>query len=449
MSDLILNRYVAGMTWSSLVARGDLRKLAKGKAVKEKGNWYAHQGKETSVGIATLPKKVKPAPGERYYSLARNAGLLHAYGVNFLAIVVPEGEHAGKVWICGLDSGRPSNGFDALVSDIEAPARLEAFLQQRGISEAECGIYGDASGMPGSINPTDWEAVTAIQGEGDYAALQPTQVGLIEGMSPAQRAGALIVLFLFGTWYGWGEYGKYRRKKAAQQALAQEQDPTAEWNAAIRKWADAQIAPGGGPLLAVREGISHVPTQIAGWTASSFTCSLGQPGWTCVGAYGRREHVKQDPTTLQFKRAAPEGWKINAKSLDAIDVVFEVPVTQPALVLDSLKTPAFYMEEAVSELQKISRAFASVSMAQFLPVAIQTPMNKEGRAIPEPAGIAKPVQSTVVLNGPMRSIDLDQVSRLPVAWKSFNLTIRSADSQASLLSSQLLVSVTGDLYAKP
>ena len=49
MSDLILNRYVAGLTWSSLVARGDLRKLAKAKAVKEKGNWYAHRGLLTLV----------------------------------------------------------------------------------------------------------------------------------------------------------------------------------------------------------------------------------------------------------------------------------------------------------------------------------------------------------------------------------------------------------------
>lgn len=449
MSELIEGRFVAGMSWASIVAKGDRQKLAKQKAAKEKGNWYAHNGTEQNVGIAQLNSKEKPAKDEHFFSAARIAAALTSFGPNFYALALPAGSaYEGKVWICAVIDGVPVNQWDAVVSEVEAPQRLEAFLLARGLTSGECGIYGDASGMPPGISPLNWEETMRYPGDGEFAWLKSTNVSFVDSLSPQKKALGVGVLAVLAIYFAWGQYSDWKKKRDQARQVAEQLDPVVEWGKTMQAWQQTKRAPGGEPLLMLRRAMTLIPLEVSGWDLQAMDCSLTEDSWVCLGVFDRTKNRARDPTTGEFLRARPTEWIVTPKTLDAIEVNFRIPVQAAPFEFSKAETSGWHMERTTSELQKGFRAFSSVSMADFVPVPLSAPVRADGSALEKPPGFVSPVVSAVSIAGPMRSLDLSEIAGLPTTWTNVRVRILNSADQPGLVLSAVMMEARGEIYAK-
>lgn len=451
MSELIQGRYVIGMAWTTLVAvkPDGLPKAAKQWASKQKANWFAQYGSETSVGAATLGRKDKPAKGEYFYAGARIVAQLNAFGPQFYALNLPaDSPHAGKVWICGVINGSPSSRFDEIVSEVEAPQRFEEWLASSGVSVDEAGINGDASGMPPSINPMSWDDAMRVVGDGAAVRLQPTAGSFFDKLTPQQRAGGFLLLVAVAAWYGWGEYRKYRTRQERLKQAAMAMDPVVEWGNALRKWAGARRAPSGEPLLVLRRAMALVPSEVAGWDLQRMQCSMAQTGWTCIGIFDRTRNVAFDPTTGDFLAKRPQEWRVTPKSLDQLEVNFQVPLAQPGFDFSKAQDTTWHMQNTATALQKGFRAFSSVQLGAFTAAQLDPPRKPDGTALEQPPNFQKPMVASLSMQGPMRSIDLEEIGSLPVTWNTASITLNRGGDQPSIVSSAVMIEAKGEIYAK-
>lgn len=463
MSELIRGRYVVGLTWFSIVTKGDPGKQARQRAIKDGANWVAHKGLETSAGLAKLPRKTRPPKDGKFLALGRIAAARSAYGACFYVITLPvdaagaagaaDSGAAGEIWTCGVVDGVPINQFEGVVAAAGVAPRYERFLQARGVKPEDCTLLGDATGVPGldaEIERVTWaELVTDLPEDGEFAALQPSRPSLVDSVSPRMRAVLLSALGLVAVFYGWDEYQKYARHQQQLLHPVVHKDPAAEWTRVISGWAATKPAAGSQGLVKLLEAVSKAPVELVNWDLTRMDCKVNAANWVCVGVYDRTRAKALDPTTGGFIQARPAQWVVTPKSLDLLEVNFSVPLGASGADIAAMQPIAWHLEHTADKLQKASRAFAGATMNAFTPVQLAAPRKEDGTAMDVPAGISRLAESAVVLTGPMRSLDLDDVQQLPVSWTSLSMVFAPATvNRASLNYSAVMVEAKGNIYAK-
>lgn len=465
MSEIISDRYVVGMAWRPIVAGvgGSPAVLARRKARADKGNWYSHTDRQTQVGIATLPKRTKVGKGESLQSAGRLAGARASLNTAFFALSLDEAGLPGQAWTCGLDKHFPVNGFDAVVPVEQVRDQLEAFIERQQVRAEEIVVYSDLADYLQVNEHASWaDDITSGQHEDATTAVRPVTGGLLDGASQGKRTLVYVGVLGVVGFFAWDQYSQASRAREIARARAMQADPTVEWNATMLRWAAAQGGHGAQALHALRKAIGAVPTNVANWALADVACEKGLEAWICRATFDRTKHLKRDPTTAQFHAQRPQSWAVVSEagaaarsSVDTIVASFSVPVDSKPLALAALQPMRWHEINTVSALQRASRAFVQVGMDPFrsaldptLAGRMEPPKGADGTALPLPAGMAAPVVSSITLNGPMRSLDLEEISSLDVSWRAFTFSFATSAAKPSLTSSSITVAAQGNVYAK-
>lgn len=458
MSEIISGRYVVGMAWRPIVAGagGSPAALARRRARADKGNWYSHADRQTQVGIATLPKRLKVGKGKGLQAAGRLAGARASLNTAFFALSLDEAGLAGQAWICGVAKHLPVNGFDAVVPVEEVRAQLDAFLERQQASAEEVVVYGDLADYVPVNEPASWASdIASSRHEDATTALRPVTGGMLDGLSEGKRMLVYAgVLGLVGV-VAWDQYSQASRARAVAQARAMQADPTTEWNVAMLRWAAAQGGHGADALSALRAAVGALPTSVANWALATVECAKGIDAWVCKATFDRTKRLKLDPVSSGFYAQRPASWTVVSKSMDTIEASFRVPVNSKPLTLDAIQPLAWHELNTISALQRASRAFGQVTVDPFrsaldptLAGRMEAPRGPDGTAMAMPPGMHEPVVSTISLTGPMRSLDLGEIRRLDVSWHSFTFNFGTRAAKPSLTASSITVAAQGNLYAK-
>ncbi len=454
----IIQGVVVEMTWATLVARGDLPKLARQRARREKGNWFSHLGHEATVGIAQIKGRVKLAKGDFLSAGGRLVGPTSPSGTAFFAINIPDAGQPGpiRVWVCGVANGVPVNLFDRVVSEVEAPQVLEAFLQRREVDVEDCAIHGDAGGMPSSMAPMSWDDLARLCSSTEAAKLKPVRQSAFDGMSNQGKLGVVAAGLAIAAYLAYGEYDKANRRKMALSGAAQavHVNPHEEWAKAVVQWASTKVEPGPAPLLLLRRGLATVPVEVAGWALSEINCTLAaQGGWTCSAAF-EPLNDSIDTLTGEFLRQRPAEWVVVPKGLKRIDVVFSFVESLPRMSAQGLKTVAWHMQNTTSMLQSSMRGFTAIAFDDFVPAQIAAPVGPDGGVIGMPSGVIGmpsdfklPAVAQVRLAGPLRSMDLQSIQDLPAVWTRAVVKIVRQSSALDAKTSSITIEARGEIYA--
>jgi hypothetical protein len=438
-SQIVSDVYVLGLSWRPLVARGDMGLLARKKVQEERAFWYTHKGKERVVGISGLSRKSAPPKGKSFLSAARIAAISAPYGTVFFALKLTglDGAKDSDVWVCGLRDGQPINGFDAVVSDEQAPQTVQNFLSSLGISESDVEIRGDADGIPSGAIHQSWADLLDVNYEG--AELTPSNFVLNKG----HKILVVVAVLAAVAHLGYGEYKSRQVKKIAEQnRLLNSVDPKQSWDEAFAQWSAERVPSGFGPIEALRASIGEISLNTAGWALSKIECTRSGSKWSCTADYDRVD-LHTDPTFVGFDQKKPAGWAAKLKGMDQIVASFSVDFGQGEQ--SQLLLVSHHAIHTVSALQLMSRAWVDIKLDEFKLVSIPAPTTPNGAAIQAPSEFKSPVKARFALGGPARSLDLPAVSNLPVAWDKAVFTFSDADP--SLVNSAVMVNVSGDIYA--
>lgn len=440
----LINNLVVGMNWRPIVVQGDALKVARRKAQEDGASWLLFMQREQQVGTAALPKGAKPPKGQRWYSAARIAGLLYPNGYHFLLVNCD-----GGVWVCGLVDGVPRYPFDAILDEIEAAKYLRNFreivaLETEG--DAAVTVHGDAKIRVDELNPISWDEIAS--NTDDLAMLSPLRPSLWSALpAPAKVGlGALVVFMAFSQAKSY--YNQVQaQKRAAEEALSAV-DPVQEWRAVYNKWVGTVPPVGPGVLNAWRDAMTRIPLVIKGWALVRVECKLSIDKWMCSATYDRNANRHADPTLIDFEENKPAGWIVEAKTLDVLNATFEAPVQASRLQIEKLPTIKQFMDREFSIIQRTSRAFGKVTPSSFTPAKVEPPRKPDGTALDQPVGMAKVASAAISIEGAMRSLDLEEIAELPIAWRLITLDVKESQGSIGINASRLVVAAQGDFYAK-
>lgn len=440
----LINNLVVGMNWRPIVVQGDALKVARRKAQEDGANWLIFLQREQQVGTADLGKNVKPPKGQRWYSAARIAGLLFPNGYHFLLVNCD-----GGVWVCGLLDGVPRYPFDVVLDEIEAAKYLRNFKEIVATETEEEGtvtVHGDARIRVDDLNPISWDEIAS--NIDDLAMLVPLRPSLWSSMpAPAKIGiGAAVVFMAFSQAKSY--YNQVQAQKRAAEEALNAVDPVQEWRAVYTKWAATVPPMGPGVLGAWRDAVTQAPLVVKGWALTRVECKLAADRWSCSATYDRSVNKHLDPTLADFQSAKPVAWAVDPKSLDVLNATFDVPVQPIKLQIDGLPTIKQFMDREFSVIQKTSRAFGKVTPAAFTPAKVEPPRKADGTALDQPVGMPKVASAAISIEGAMRSLDLEEIAQMPIAWRLISLDVKESQGSIGVHASRLVVAAQGDFYAK-
>lgn len=441
-SVLINDRFVAGVTWRRIVARGSVARLALELARQEKATRYSQNGAQPVVGLIRL-KGIKA--DTRLYSLARLLGRTHHLGSVFAAVQI----QPGKFWICGVRDGQPLPNFDSIVPQSQVFPLYQTFVDSQATSEeAEIRVLGTISiGLP-NITPLDIPELEPATDES--CELRPLAKTIPK---PVIYAAALGALYLVGS-YGWGEYQDYQRREKERQRALQEVDPIEGWKDAYRSWYASQKVYDARGIISVRDHVYDLPLNVGGWALSGGKCFAGDKDWKCVLTYSRSRKLHEGASNRTFEAARRPEWKVLWKPAgDELEASFVFAVAPARLTPADVFTIRRHQIESFSDYQTIAPTFSGMQVGEFKKEAITGPMTMDNQPMPKPQakGLEDLFRQEITASGPLRNVEFFTRPGLPVYWTTVEFSVGASqdpDAKPDVKVSRFMGTWKGIVYGK-
>lgn len=377
---------VVGMKWNVMISDGAVSKAVR----SNKAVWHWHSGTAFYYGFIPKGEKVvkKDLP---LYSAVIAFATAHAEG-NALAIVsVPDTEH---YVICGVYQGRPSDGFDVIVSSEEAVAEIiEAFTDK--CADSSFTLYGDINVqqiVPFTLNELAEQA-------SDYARLKKVQSELV---NPVTITIGLALLGI-GANFAYQEYVNYRKQEVAKKLAASQKSAQQIYNDALAlKRQEVGFFSSNAPLILQK--FLQLPQKVGGWDLEKATCKVTQEKTlSCVLLFAKSKSFEVNNQTFSTAATA-SGFKSivyhpDLKVNEATWVMTGLPFVTLGEAMDKSIGQQQHWTEFGSQLQKLL-PFSSPGLTPFAPI-VQPTGPDAGQVVVSPI-----VSATWKPSGPARVLEL-------------------------------------------
>jgi hypothetical protein len=427
-TQILDGRLAAGLLWRPLVSGGSVADLALARAKDERARMYAHDGKTPVVGLAHLGKM----PKGQVHAIASMAARAFPAGDSVFALRI------GEVWWVGASSnGTPVH--DQVIAD---PTEVWPLVDELQAKRKSPTVRADPE-----LALSEFEELHV-----DELEQLKTSEALLRQVAtrlhPAVYLVALALVGYAGYVMLWPKYSARYLRHAAPPA-APPVDAVAEWTAAQAAWTKTISAAMGQDLEPVKQALFKVPLDVGGWSLTETSCVLGH-SWQCTAKYRRPTRIESESTNQTFDKARPSDWKVAWKGAADASATFEVAGTQrTALVPQTHMVPlAQYQVATYSEFQTLAKAFTKVEVPDMARVDIPAPRDREGKPIPRPGeAVPEIFRASVLLEGPLRNIELAEIIAAPVFWREITARRGKAD-KVGLYESEFHSTMKGEIYAR-
>ncbi|MCX8518336.1 MAG: hypothetical protein ORN29_09840 [Rhodoferax sp.] len=379
----------------------------------------------------------------------------------------------GTYWLCSIRNGLPSGpeevvaSLDILRGILEEASDLAIDNEAESFTLFTDAIAGSASDM--DIEGLD-QGLDARQFSFPVQALTLNEllreqaapgdvlqaVGISRGTSnntgrgqgkassPVRKAvmAGLPLLLAYGgySYYQQEQEEQASIAKAAAERAATEKviDPAVLWSQAIQSATRHHHAADALVLKTLRSSLGKVPVDWLGWQLKSTSCSVSTTNptaataatergrsWDCVASYEAKE---QSASFAQLQAAVPAGF--SARFLPTTKASLHWAVQQSVAPLE-VKTLPFQSQTILdlgSTLQGLRAELTELPSFTFVPLAdLVPPKDKSGTAVAQPVSMETPVQASLNLKGPLRSLDSIIQQGIAANWSS--LTVQLSDSK--------------------
>lgn len=427
---VIDGRFAVGLVWRPLVAGGALPGVALQRAKEEKARMYVHDGTSAVVGLAQLARR--QLPSGTVFALASMAARAYPVGEVIFALRV-----GGHWWVGAASAGLPI--ADALVADGK---QVRAALEEQRERRPAALTYCDPELGVADAQPLHIEQLQPLQRP--ESALRQVAAKL-----PAVAYLAALVLIGFaGYTLAWPRYKA--RYLPTQLQAAPPVDAVAEWTAAQAAWVRGVKAATGSDLVPLKRAIFGLPLAVGGWQLVGLSCVLAD-AWQCRVHYQRPTGMDSDSTNGTFERERPREWQVAWKGAADLEASFDVAGTVTTAFVPGVHAHPLsaYQVDTYSEFQALSKPFTKVEVPQMVRVSFPAPKDREGKPIARPPAEALPeiFRAQVLVEGPLRNIELAESIQAPVFWREVT-TVRGKADQPGLHRSEFHTSMKGEIYAR-
>jgi hypothetical protein len=431
-SSIVAGKYAVGLTWRTLISRGQMGSLALARAKEEKAKHFVHDGTSAFVGLAYLSKGAAPTGNQQVYSIASMAARACPDGDAVFVIRVHESQ---GWWIGASSNGQPvADHFVASQQDV-LPT-----VQKLVDARKNPSVFGDS---------------TQIH---DCLELELAQLGIYEKPESLVRgAQAKLPKWIYPVAVGLLSFLAYKQglplweaRQAALHPAKPTVDALAEWTTATNAWVAAIKRPVSGDLEPLRFALGGMPAQVGGWDLQAVSCIVSAQ-WRCTVTYRRPISMASNATNRTFEDARPSAWKVIWKGASELQAVFEVGgsrMTQLA-VAPHIAPLKQYQVDTYSEFQEVSKIFGKVDVSEMTPADVKPPLMPDGQPIPRPTSEELPeiFRANVAFSGPFRNLELVELTKAPIFWREVSVA-RGKASQPNLTVSEFQSVFRGDIYAK-
>lgn len=438
-----------GVQWRAIATAGGRDEAVK-LARQAGATHYIFRGQQLGLGALNGPD-APSAANARIYPAAAVAAR-HMVGNAICALRIESGEY----WIAAVANGAPTS-TDLFLQDIDDAEALERVRQVASQvyagAQAEPVVYTniDGSGIEGAKPFSDEDLFQALVSGSEHLLLLPKAGASIP--KPVLIAAVAVAVLLIGQQANqW--WTKKKAREAAMLADRSEVDPAQAWAQEIANWEASRAASNGFGLLEARDQLNHLPVRWEGWSLSTAVCRAaavnmangrGQRAWTCQAQYTRS---RDGSFNRKMATVLPQGWVVQFTPLNGLQVSWNFVQSARPLKLAELPKADFYKVEVASRLQELLPALASDVSYTFTPVEIPPPRKKDGTAFPPPPEVQGLAAATVVIKGPMRSMDALIKADVSANWQEISITFDNQEPKGALKASSLMAEAKGEMYAR-
>lgn len=418
---------VVGMKWNVMINDGAVSKAVR----SNKAAWYWHAGSAFYYGFIPKGEKVvkKDLP---LYSAVIAFATAHAEG-NALAIIsVPDTEH---YVVCGVYQGRPSDGFDVVISSEEAVSEvIDAFTER--CADSSFTLYGDINIQ--QIVPLTLTDLAEQASE--FAQLKKIQSELVNPITITLG----LVLLGFGANFAYQEYVKYRKQEVAKKLAASQKSAQQIYNDALAmKRKEIGISASDAPVILQR--FLQLHPKVGGWDLEKATCNVTQEKTlSCILLFAKGKSYEVNNQTF-LNAATAYGFKSivyhpDLKANEATWVMNGLPFVTLGEAMDKSIGQQQQWTDFGSQLQKLL-PFGTPALTPFAPI-VQPTGPDAGQVVISPIVIAswKP-------SGPARILEL--LSSFPKYTLISNVTFLFEKSPRYRFNESFMnVQIEGTVFAK-
>ena len=246
------------------------------------------------------------------------------------------------------------------------------------------------------------------------------------------RAAVLALIVLLGFWVNW-----FYQSPTQDDTFAQIK-PTQRWVDAMTNYAQQYPMHQFSDLMQVMTAWRRVPFDPGGWQLLRVQCEPVLLDWSCAAHY-RRQH--RFALNQHLEAAKPPEWEFHAVALDRATLTWSLLNAAQSLNLAQVPVRVDWM----SRLQRLSPLFEHIQLGLAVKLAINAPLDSQGRPLERPADLPNWHQRSLALKGPLRALSALQELTTPVRWRSATLEVGNISGQ-ELTRSVLVVQLIGDLF---
>lgn len=408
-----------GLEWQPLIS-GRASRSARRIARQRKASHLVLDGQSpASFGYGTLRRS--GLQGRVLYSAAQNMARLYSTGTVACILQLDTGGY----WLVAVHEGAVMSRTDVICRSIEQARQILEALRRSHPRLTVLKAGHDAPGLDTIARASD--AGTSLRDTGRRRRQWLLRLGLL-------NSAAAALVSMFGAWHP--------RVAPTNQSGMPAAEAEARWLRAIQDAERDMTLHGVAATLAAVRQLHDVPARISGWELARVACQAHGALWQCNAQYDRRHPQANNKGLLTS--VAPE-WRLSFPTIERASATWEFHTPTLAAPASRLKTAAYNRRYLQSAWQGIRPAFNRIEVGPTNAIDIQTPLDDDGRPLPQPSGMPRYSRSAVQFEGPLRSVSLLLPHTHSIGWRSLSLAM-GAPTQPSLESSRLRVTLHGDLY---
>lgn len=239
-----------------------------------------------------------------------------------------------------------------------------------------------------------------------------------------------------------GYRGLSSRQATEELSNVETKETEEQWRIAVTEAQRSIRLHGVSATHAALNHVYQIPARIAGWALVRVECHAQGASWRCAADLNR---LHPHANNRQLLSSVPDGWNLSFPSIDAASATWEFHTAIQTAVTQRLHSPVYNKRHLQSALQGIRAAFNRIELGKEIPIAIRTPIDDAGRAMPPPHELPRYTRRSVHIEGPLRSLSLLLPHTESFGWRSLQLVVGPSTSPSST-TSRLRVTLHGELY---
>ncbi len=435
-----------GLRWQSIISP-QVEKEALTIALKNKATHYVHSEKVGFVGSGIVGNDAA-LKNKALVSLARLfTTTQHSEGIAAIALRISD----DIVWVCCTQNRAVRSDSDVLVNDARAFEILTLLKQQF----ANIKLWGDAAdlglGLDEGINflslIEQLNKAVSVQ----FSTLKPVKQSLIQKFARQPKpikyfCYALVAAVSYTTLI----------KPAFNMAydlvfppVVVVEDPNSMWQSALAEgYKNIRLTTPAG-LSSLLTQLDALPLNVAGWSLRDVVCEAksSDKKWLCKASFDAKSAAA---TNTSFEAARPRTWQMQWKNLKEAQAVFNLELVTAPLDVKSLPTKEQIYLETGTTLQTVRGLLKDndKALSEFAAIKLIEPKFQTGMAVPVPKNIQLIQVAKLQVSGPLRTLSAMTDVHKRTSWQTLRLE-HLPEAKAEKNTSKLMMTLSGDVYAKP